>query len=185
MIVKVINPVTETFIIWGGGKEAVEDDALCLAEWRIRTWPVFVASRFIEGNSFSCRIPRLYDDFELRKFETMWKEAVVAYFKIPYQHFPGGNVKPPWNSTVSVTGIRTKIPTQESANTNQESWLLHCDVRIDMSNFGRSRDSSVVQHWAAGWNIGGLSPGRGWKFFSSPPRPDRLCGPPSLLSNGY
>jgi hypothetical protein len=24
-----------------------------------------------------------------------------------------------------------------------------------------------------------------WKFFSSPPRPNRLWGPPSLLSNGY
>jgi hypothetical protein len=29
------------------------------------------------------------------------------------------------------------------------------------------------------------SPGRDWEFFSSPPRPDRLWGPPSLLSNGY
>jgi hypothetical protein len=33
--------------------------------------------------------------------------------------------------------------------------------------------------------IGGLSPGRFWEFFSSPPRPDRLWGPPSLLFNGY
>jgi hypothetical protein len=33
--------------------------------------------------------------------------------------------------------------------------------------------------------IGGSSPGRGWEFFSSPPRPDRLRGPPSLLFNGY
>jgi hypothetical protein len=24
-----------------------------------------------------------------------------------------------------------------------------------------------------------------WGFFSSPPRPERLWGPPSLLSNGY
>jgi len=24
-----------------------------------------------------------------------------------------------------------------------------------------------------------------WEFFSSPPCPDRLWGPPSLLSNGY
>jgi hypothetical protein len=31
------------------------------------------------------------------------------------------------------------------------------------------------------------SPGRGngGNFFSSPPRPNRLWGPPSLLSNGY
>jgi hypothetical protein len=27
--------------------------------------------------------------------------------------------------------------------------------------------------------------GGGWEFFSSPPRPERLWGPPSLLSNGY
>jgi hypothetical protein len=33
--------------------------------------------------------------------------------------------------------------------------------------------------------IWGSSPGGGWEFLSSPPRPDRLWGPPSLLSNGY
>jgi hypothetical protein len=49
----------------------------------------------------------------------------------------------------------------------------------------RIRDISVVQHWATGWMIGGSSPGRGWEFFSSPPCPERLWGPPSLLSNGY
>jgi len=27
--------------------------------------------------------------------------------------------------------------------------------------------------------------GGGWEFFSSPPRPDRIWSPPSLLSNGY
>jgi hypothetical protein len=27
----------------------------------------------------------------------------------------------------------------------------------------------VVQCWATGWMTGGLSPGRGWEFFSSPP----------------
>jgi len=44
-----------------------------------------------------------------------------------------------------------------------------------------SRDSSVV----TGWMIGGSRPGRGWEFFSSPPRPYRLWGLSSLLSNGY
>jgi len=33
--------------------------------------------------------------------------------------------------------------------------------------------------------IGCWSPSRGWEFFSSPPRPDRLWGPPIILSNGY
>jgi hypothetical protein len=28
-------------------------------------------------------------------------------------------------------------------------------------------------------------PAGGWEFFSSPPPPERLWGPPSLLSNGY
>jgi len=27
--------------------------------------------------------------------------------------------------------------------------------------------------------------GRGWEFFSWPPRPDRLWRPPNLLSKGY
>jgi hypothetical protein len=53
--------------------------------------------------------------------------------------------------------------------------------RWSLPNF----DSSVVQSWTTGWMIGGSSPDRGWKFLSSQPRPDRLWGPPSLLSNGY
>jgi hypothetical protein len=48
----------------------------------------------------------------------------------------------------------------------------------------RSRDSSVTRRWAAGWMIAGSSPGRSWEFFSSPPRPDRIWGPLSLLSKG-
>jgi hypothetical protein len=43
----------------------------------------------------------------------------------------------------------------------------------------------VVQRWATGWMIAGSSTERGRAFFSSPPRPDRLWGPPSLLSNVY
>jgi hypothetical protein len=35
----------------------------------------------------------------------------------------------------------------------------------------------------AGWSESS-TPGRNWEFFSSPPRPDLLWGPPSLLSNG-
>jgi len=40
-------------------------------------------------------------------------------------------------------------------------------------------------HTHTQWMIGGSCPGRGWEFFSSPPLPDRLWGPPSFLSNGY
>jgi hypothetical protein len=53
------------------------------------------------------------------------------------------------------------------------------------NNFTKMRDSSAVKRWATGWMIGGLSPGRGWEFSSSPPRPDWLWGSPRLLSNGY
>jgi hypothetical protein len=31
----------------------------------------------------------------------------------------------------------------------------------------------------------GSNPGGGWEFFSSPPRPDRFWGPPSILYKGY
>jgi hypothetical protein len=44
---------------------------------------------------------------------------------------------------------------------------------VDLPFCRQSRDSSVVC-WATGWIIGGLIPGRGWEFFSSPPRPDRF-----------
>jgi hypothetical protein len=43
---------------------------------------------------------------------------------------------------------------------------------------------SVIQRWATGWMIGGSSSERDWEFFTSPQRPDRLWGPPTLLSNG-
>jgi hypothetical protein len=46
-------------------------------------------------------------------------------------------------------------------------------------------NSSVVEPWTIGWMVGGSSPLRGWEFLSSPPRPDWLCGTPSLLFNGY
>jgi hypothetical protein len=49
----------------------------------------------------------------------------------------------------------------------------------------RSQYSSVVQRCAKGWMVEISSPGRGWEFFSSPPRPDWLWSPPSLLYNGY
>jgi hypothetical protein len=49
---------------------------------------------------------------------------------------------------------------------------------------GSARASSVVQRWATGWTIEGSSPGRGWEFFSSPPRPDRFWGSTSLLFSG-
>jgi hypothetical protein len=40
-------------------------------------------------------------------------------------------------------------------------------------------------HWATGWMIGASNPEKGWEFFSSLPRPDRLSVAPSPLSNDY
>jgi hypothetical protein len=60
-----------------------------------------------------------------------------------------------------------------------------CQAHIIFLDLIGSRDSSVVQRWATGCMIWGSRSGRGWTFFSSPPRPDRLWDLPSLLSNGY
>jgi hypothetical protein len=45
----------------------------------------------------------------------------------------------------------------------------------------------LIKRWATGWTIGvlGFASCGGWEFFCSPPRPERLWGPPSLLSNAY
>jgi hypothetical protein len=43
----------------------------------------------------------------------------------------------------------------------------------------------VIQRCATRWMIGGSSPVRGLEFFSAPSRPDRLWGPPSLLSSRF
>jgi hypothetical protein len=58
---------------------------------------------------------------------------------------------------------------------------------IDTHNC-KSRDSSVgiaTRLRAGRPDDRGSIPGGGWEFLSSPTRPDRLWGPPNLLSNGY
>jgi hypothetical protein len=50
--------------------------------------------------------------------------------------------------------------------------LLHIKLCISMIYIDKSWDISVIQRSAT-------------ELFSSPPRPDRLWGPPSLLSNPY
>jgi hypothetical protein len=47
----------------------------------------------------------------------------------------------------------------------------------------KSRDSSVGI--VMGYGLDDTIPGGGWEILSSPPHPERLWGPPSLLSNGY
>jgi hypothetical protein len=53
---------------------------------------------------------------------------------------------------------------------------------------GSSCDSSVGIALGYGLDDRGSRvrfPAGGWEFFFSPPRPERLWGPPSILSNGY
>jgi hypothetical protein len=47
------------------------------------------------------------------------------------------------------------------------------------------RDKAGITNVCTGWMVGGSGPCRDWEFFSLSPYPDRLWGPPSLLSNGY
>jgi hypothetical protein len=69
-------------------------------------------------------------------------------------------------------------------------WISHVTIYGDL-NLGyltTSRDSSVgmaTRIRAVRSGFYGSIPGRGWEFFSSSSRPERLRGPPSLLSNGY
>jgi hypothetical protein len=52
----------------------------------------------------------------------------------------------------------------------------------------KSRDSSVgiaIKLRAGRPGSSDSIPGGRWEFFPSPPRPERLWRPPSLLSNGY
>jgi hypothetical protein len=57
------------------------------------------------------------------------------------------------------------------------------NIKMDLRE-KRSRDSSVSITTRLRMDDQGSNPGRGWEFFSSSPRPDRLWGPPRLLSNG-
>jgi hypothetical protein len=50
---------------------------------------------------------------------------------------------------------------------------------------GESRVAQLVQGLAYGLDDWASITGNGRDFFSSPPRPDRLRNPPSLLSSGY
>jgi hypothetical protein len=65
---------------------------------------------------------------------------------------------------------------------------LHSHILYKYCISYKSRDSSVGI--ALGYRLDDRGsrvrfPGRSWEVFSSPPRPERLWGPPSLLSNGY
>jgi len=44
---------------------------------------------------------------------------------------------------------------------------------------------AVIAQSEYGLDDRGSIPGGCWEFFPKPPRPERLWGPPNLLSNGY
>jgi hypothetical protein len=62
--------------------------------------------------------------------------------------------------------------------------LLFSFKNIKLINYIWSHDSSVGTVLGYELDDWGLIPGGGHEFFSSPPRPEQLWGPPSLLSNG-
>jgi hypothetical protein len=64
--------------------------------------------------------------------------------------------------------------------------LLYMNFTIDFIQ----KHKPWLSRYSTGLQTGRLRfscsiPGRGWEFFSSPPCPEQLWGPPSLLSNGY
>jgi hypothetical protein len=79
----------------------------------------------------------------------------------------------PKSSSVNISGLN-----------NDTSVPMNPDVMFDGVS-GGARDTSVGI--ATGYRLDDRSsiPGGGWEFFSSTPCPNRLWGPPSLLSNGY
>jgi hypothetical protein len=114
--------------------------------------------------------------------ETMWKEAVVAYFKILCRNLPEGTEEN-YDSRCSSWDSNHVPPEFKFRSTvafiNIFLFLACCCVM--------SRDSSVGI--ATGYGLDGRRVGVrvpvGPRIFSSPHRPDRLWGPPSLLPNGY
>jgi hypothetical protein len=61
--------------------------------------------------------------------------------------------------------------------------IIKREIKYIEMLFGKRLDSSVVNATGNGLDGRGSIPGMG-KIFSSPQRPDRVWGPPSLLSNG-
>jgi hypothetical protein len=53
-------------------------------------------------------------------------------------------------------------------------------VLLSVPTLATKKFLNVLYQWILNRNRGS-SPGNGWEFFSSPPRPDRLWGLPSLL----
>jgi hypothetical protein len=50
----------------------------------------------------------VWNGMKTNKLETTWKKAVVAYFKILSQHWPGGTEENP-KTSVRIAGFRAEI----------------------------------------------------------------------------
>jgi hypothetical protein len=91
------------------------------------------------------------------------------------------------NGTMGLPSNRLRMfPFTSFPVTIQNYFLILIRKNKNMKNIMKGAGiSSEVQRWVTSWMISDSGPSRGWEFFSSPPCPDRLWGPPSLLSKGY
>jgi hypothetical protein len=80
---------------------------------------------------------------------------------------------PRWGNRYVRLGLRVLL----SRNLNK---IVAYDFKVKWSQ-GERFNTLVIRSGL----FGGSRPYRGWEFFSSPPRPDRLLGPSNLLSNGH
>jgi hypothetical protein len=67
---------------------------------------------------------------------------------------------------------------------------LQFPYQLKYTNFTKNNIIHYLGRYSTGLRAGRLGllgsiPGGAWKFFSSPPYPERLWGLPSLLSSGY
>jgi hypothetical protein len=102
-----------------------------------------------------------------------------------------------FQSYIIWTGLITRNGAAPDS-TKVETWITMewaYVKRFSFTTFHSSVLLKLIYSGTAQWHSAGLRAGRsgcwgsiagvGWEFFSSPPRPQRLWGPPSLLSNGY
>jgi hypothetical protein len=87
------------------------------------------------------------------------------------------NIEQWFQDQVNLSFICTTLALRFSSDTRVISRLHY--IPPEPEYFSRYSDS------ATDWMTGVRYPAKAGKFFSSSPRPDRLWGPPNLLSSGY
>jgi hypothetical protein len=75
--------------------------------------------------------------------------------------------------------LRHKMPFQV-----RKPYFVKIHFNIILPSIRGGGMSQSVQRLGYGLDVWGSIFGKSWEFFSSQPRPDRLWGPPSLLSKG-